>query len=180
MTDNRSRQPADHLPANEEHERRFLVEDLSILKGSPYVEIKQAYLWTSEGYAVRVRLSRNPDAGPTDNTHAYLTLKGPRQTTNPSMRYEIEQIIDPHHAEEIIRRATHVVTKRRYAVISEGSTFDIDVFTGDNEGLVIAEFEGSPTAVAKLRKPWFASKEITKETQYNNDELATKPYITWK
>lgn len=179
MSDSGAPQSVDQLPANEEHERRFLVDDLSILASSSYVEIEQAYLWASDGYAIRIRLTRAPDTEPDSEARAYLTLKGPRQTANAYMRYEVEQVIDPHHAEEVIQRAEHIVTKRRYAVTSEGSTFDIDVFTGVNDGLVIAEFEGSPSAVAKLRKPWFASREITTERRYNNDELAIKPYTTW-
>lgn len=169
---------ADQLPTNEEHERRFLVEDLSVLRGSPYLEIEQAYLWACEGYAVRVRLTRNPEDAGTDG-QAYLTLKGPRAVGDAYMRYEVEHVIDPCHAAEIVRRAEHIVTKRRYTVVSQGSTFDVDVFTGANEGLVIAEFEGSPAAVAKLRKPWFASQEVTKDSRYNNDELAMNPYTTW-
>jgi len=149
----------DTLPPHEEHERRFLVDDLTILEGATHQEIKQAYLWAEDGYAVRVRLTHSSDLG--EEPHAYLTLKGPHDSHNPYMRYEVEQVIDPTHAEEIIQRAEHVVTKRRYAVIAEGKTFDVDVFTGRNEGLVIAEFEGSPKTVAQMNRSWFTSKEVT-------------------
>ena len=168
----------DTLPPHEEHERRFLVDDLTILEGATHQEIKQAYLWAEDGYAVRVRLTHSSDLG--EEPHAYLTLKGPRDSHNPYMRYEVEQVIDPAHAEEIIQRAEHVVTKRRYAVIAEGKTFDVDVFTGRNEGLVIAEFEGSPKTVAQMNRPWFTSKEVTQDTRYSNDRLAFRPFETWE
>lgn len=168
----------DTLPPHEEHERRFLVDDLTILEGATHQEIKQAYLWAENGYAVRVRLTHSSDLG--EEPHAYLTLKGPRDSNNPYMRYEVEQLIDPVHAEEIIQRAEHVVTKRRYAVIAEGKTFDVDVFTGRNEGLVIAEFEGSPKTVGQMNRPWFTSKEVTQETRYSNDRLAFRPFETWE
>lgn len=168
----------DTLPPQEEHERRFLVDDLTILEGAIYQDIKQAYLWAEDGYAVRVRLTHSSDLG--EEPHAYMTLKGPRDSNNPYMRYEVEQVIDPTHAEEIIQRAEHVVTKRRYAVIAEGKTFDVDVFTGRNEGLVIAEFEGSPKAVAQMSRPWFTSKEVTRDSRYNNEKLAIDPYVTWQ
>lgn len=168
---------SDSLPAHEEHERRFLVDDLTIIEGAIYQDIKQAYLWAEDGYAVRVRLTHSSDLD--EEPHAYMTLKGPRDSNNPYMRYEVEQVIDPTHAEEIIQRAEHVVTKRRYAVIAEGKTFDVDVFTGRNEGLVIAEFEGSPKAVAQMNRPWFASKEVTQDTRYSNDRLAISPFKEW-
>ena len=171
-------QPGDYLPDNQEYERRFLVEDASIVnKASSWQKIRQAYLWAEDGYAVRVRLTHSSGLG--EEPHAYLTLKGPRDSHNPYMRYEVEQLIDPVHAEEIIQRAEHVVTKRRYAVIAEGKTFDVDVFTGRNEGLVIAEFEGSPKTVGQMNRPWFTSKEVTQDTRYSNDRLAISPFKEW-
>lgn len=101
----------DHLVQGEEHERRFLVDDLSILKGSGYFEIEQAYLWADNGYAVRVRLVRNPDAPAEEPPQAYLTLKGPREWPHVYMRYEIEQSLDPVHAQAIVGLAPNVVTK---------------------------------------------------------------------
>lgn len=167
----------DSLPAHEEHERRFLVDDLSILEDAPYQEIEQAYLWAEEGYAVRVRLKRRP--GNPEHTQAFLTLKGPRDAANPYMRYEVEQLIEPAHAEAIVRTAQYVVLKKRYAVISGEMAFEVDVFQGKNEGLVIAEFEGSPQAVAQMERPWFASEEVTQDERYSNDRLAICPYSEW-
>ena len=73
----------------------------------------------------------------------------------------------------------HVVLKKRYAVISGEMTFDVDVFQGKNEGLVIAEFEGSPKAVAQMSRPWFASEEVTQDKRYANDRLAMRPFSEW-
>lgn len=64
-------------------------------------------------------------------------------------------------------------------MIAQDNLFDVDVFTGRNEGLVIAEFEGSAAAVAQMRKPWFASREVTRDQEYSNDALAKQPYATW-
>lgn len=171
---------SDHLAPDEEYERRFLVDDLRILEGvEHYREIQQAYLWVDGGYAIRVRLIRDPVASGEDgNCVAYLTLKGPRERPRDQMRYEAEREIDVRHAEAIISIAPHVVTKRRYSIIA-GETFDIDFFTGRNEGLVIAEFEASPQAVARLQKPWFASREVTFDQRYSNDGLAISPWRNW-
>ncbi len=167
----------DHLTSDEEHERRFLVGDLTILDGVPFQDIQQAYLWSHAGYSVRVRLLRSPDTH--EDHQAYLTLKSPASDSSGYTRYEVERPIDTFHAAKIIAEAEHVVTKHRYGVVAQGEPYDVDVFTGANEGLVIAEFEGSLKAVANLQKPWFASREITSETKYRNDQLAVNPYSAW-
>ena len=174
---------SDHLTPHAEYERRFLVTDpiQTLFEGVAHPqEIEQAYLWTEGGYAVRVRVIRNPSADDSDSSHAFLTLKGPREKPHDYMRYEVEQPIDLRHAEAIVALAEHVVTKSRYPIVAEGNTFEVDVFHGANEGLIIAEFEASAQAVARLRKPWFAAREITHESRYSNDELAVHPYQEWE
>lgn len=173
---------SDHLPPHEEHERRFLVRDPipDLFDGVVHPqEIEQAYLWAEGGYAVRVRIIRSSASEDFVSAHAFLTLKGPREKPKDYMRYEVEQPIDLRHAEAIVALSEHVVTKSRYPIVAEGNTFEVDVFHGANEGLMIAEFEASAQAVARLYKPWFASREITHEKRYSNDELAVRPYQEW-
>lgn len=161
---------SDNLPEHEEHERRFLVDDLSVLEGTPHQEIKRACPWAEGGYAVRVRLKRSPNAA--QGARAFLTLKGPRDAANPYVGHEVEQDIDPHRAETVVRNAQYVVIKRRYAVTSGSMTFDVDAPLGKIEELVIAEFEGTPKVIARMSHPWFANKEVTRDRRCSNDRLA--------
>lgn len=102
-----------------------------------------------------------------DATHA---VKGPRIGDE---RFEAEaRIIDFDVARAIIARAPHIVVKRRYQVV-DYEAWDVDVFLGDNEGLVIAELEG--TDVRGVRRPEWCGAEITTKDEYNNENLALRP-----
>ncbi len=70
-----------------------------------------------------------------------------------------------------------IVTKRRYQVY-DLEAWDIDVFRGDNEGLVIAEIEG--TESRSVQQPTWAIEEVSSQEKYNNEELARHPYARWK
>ncbi|MDO5285820.1 MAG: adenylate cyclase [Actinomycetia bacterium] len=164
-------QPGDYLPDNQEYERRFLVEDASIVnKASSWQKIRQAYLWAEGGWAVRVRVSRS---GVDDtSTTAKLTLKGPRHDGH---RFEFETDVPLDAAEAVVGRAKNVIRKTRYSVVTEGDLWDIDVFEGDNEGLMIAEYEASENSVARVKKPWWAGEEVTSRPEYDNESLAVSP-----
>lgn len=158
-----------------EFERRFLVEDISILKDVHGDRVEQGYLWAREGYVVRVRLTWAEDG---DEPIAFFTLKGPR--IGEGMRFEREQDIPLPHARALYELSTFRVSKMRYAVISEGRPWVVDVFEGDNDGLIIAEFEASAAEVATVRPPWWCSREITPERRYDNESLAREPYKSWQ
>ncbi|TWP34415.1 hypothetical protein [Leekyejoonella antrihumi] len=163
----------DALEDDVEYERRFLVADLAVLNGvEDYEQIEQAYVWKAGGYAIRVRTIRRSD-DPTGETQASFTLKGPRKDAH---RYELEQPMDPGHAHAIAEVTPHRIRKKRYAKITEGNTWVIDVFEGANHGLIIAEFEAGRGAVGSLKKPWWAGEEVTEDVRYNNEELAANPW----
>lgn len=154
-----------------ERERRFLVSDPAIVTRWPWVLITQAYLWSKDGFSVRVRLieEQRSDGAlyPVDATYA---VKGPRIGDE---RFEAESHLpDFDVARAIISRAPHVVVKRRYQVVDK-EMWDVDVFLGLNEGLIIAELEGAE--VRGVRKPDWCSDEITTRDEYNNENLAVKP-----
>lgn len=156
---------------NYERERRFLVSDPSIVHPWSWVLITQAYLWVKDGYSVRVRLIEEADDNgslrPIDSTYA---VKGPRIGDE---RFEAESHLpDFDVARAIIARADHIVVKRRYQVIDR-EAWDVDVFLGANEGLVIAELEGAE--VRGVRRPEWCSVEITTRDEYNNENLAITP-----
>lgn len=153
----------------DEFERRFLVAELAILDGAQYQEIHQAYIWKGNGYAVRVRAVREPGA---ERGEASFALKGPRGRNHRYSRFEAEMPLDYDHAVSVAAALSAVIIKRRYAVISEGNPWMIDVFDGKHTGLVIAEFEASRIAVERLRAPWWAGREVTADTRYSNEELA--------
>lgn len=157
-----------------EHERRFLVTSMEILKGTSTEEIEQGYLWADGGYAVRARSTRSLDRdGKLQDLSAFLTVKGPR---SGSRRWEKEIEIPTDHAANLIEHAQNKVRKTRHGVISEGNAWVVDVFHDDNAGLVIAEFEASAKEVAVIKTPWWCGAEVTEDSRYNNENLAAHPW----
>lgn len=158
-----------------ERERRFIVDTPAIVAGWSWVLISQAYLWSKNGYAARVRLIQHlDDSGDLVDLDATFAIKGPRIGDE---RFEAEnRLPDFDVARSIIDLADHVVRKRRYQVIDK-EAWDVDVFLDDNEGLVIAELEG--LEVRGVRRPEWCSREITTRDEYNNENLATRPWRSW-
>jgi adenylate cyclase len=53
--------------------------------------------------------------------------------------------------------------------------WEVDVFEGENAGLVIAEIELEHEQQAFARPPW-VGREVTHEERYSNSRLAQRPY----
>ncbi|WP_144627354.1 CYTH domain-containing protein [Arthrobacter woluwensis] len=161
-------------PPHTERERRFLVKDLSILNGTTWNLLEQAYVWSSGGYAIRVRRELEPRAdGEFRTVRASLTAKGPRYG---DQREEFETDVTAEYAGEVIDRGDHVIRKKRHHFVDD-QTWEIDVFLDANDGLVIAELEGE--GIRSIPVPAWAWKEITSDTRFNNEELAVYPVSAW-
>lgn len=171
-----------------EFERKFLVRDLPAVTASDPTPalIVQAYLFASDGYAVRVRVQ---GPAPADLSNAAIdlieaisedsigtmTAKGPAAG---GTRYEAERELDPLVAGEIVRRADHVVTKVRYSVWLGEDGWIIDRFLNGNAPLLLGEVErGGP--VVDLAIPTFCVTEVSEDDRFRNEYLAHQPYGTW-
>lgn len=152
-----------------EIEHKFLVKNdnwkSSVISETP---IEQGFLTTGRGLTVRVR--RKGGA-------AYLTVKGP---SNGTQRSEFEYAIPPDDADAILQLegASGIISKIRYQVRAGSHTWDLDVFHGDNAGLIVAEVELS-TEGEPFDLPDWAGDEVTDDTRYFNASLAEKPYCSW-
>ncbi|MGH3719242.1 MAG: CYTH domain-containing protein [Pseudonocardiaceae bacterium] len=159
-----------------EIERRFLVSDSSIVQGASRELIVQGYFFAKNGYAARIRrLHHVAGDGSTRESRATLTVKGPRRG---AARAEFEMEIDQKFAENMLKEIDHKISKSRYQVIADGETWDVDVFHGDNDGLIVAECEMERSH--SIRTPTWCSQEITDRREFDNENLAMRPYGTWK
>lgn len=151
-----------------EIERKFLLdlEKLGPLEGGTV--IKQGYIVTVDKTVVRARV-----AGGT----AYLTLKGKNKGVT---RSEFEYEIPVADAEAIITELCNgpVVEKTRYLVVHSGHTWEVDVFHGDNEGLVIAEIE-LQREDESFDLPDWVTTEVSGDAKYYNSNLLENPYKYW-
>jgi adenylate cyclase len=157
------------FPVGFEIERKFLVRgDAWRDKAIHRTLIRQAYLGTASKSSIRVRIS--------DDSVATLTIKSRPVELK---RLELEYPIPVAEAEALIRlREGSVVEKLRHVVPWHDLAWEIDVFAGDNHGLVIAEIE-LRDAHQTVELPGWIGEEVTGRAQYYNSFLAHRPFCSW-
>ncbi len=153
-----------------ETERKFLV------KGdfSPYVQsakrISQGYICADQGRTVRIRIA---------GEEGFLTIKGPSDEKFWS-RYEFEQKIPLADAEELMKLCiSGIIDKVRHYIPFGQHIWEVDVFHGENEGLVVAEIELSSENETFERPDWLGT-EVSLDRRYYNSMLSKAPYSQWK
>lgn len=153
-----------------EIERKYKVKkDLWAELDKPAGEkIIQAYLCSGKDGVIRVRVRNNQGS---------MAIKG--KTTNIS-REEFEFPVPVDIANEIIKKfAAGTIEKIRYIIPYKGKTWEVDEFSGHNEGLIIAEIElNSEDEVFEL--PEWVGKEVSDDSRYFNASLSHHPYEEWK
>jgi len=156
-----------------EIERKFLVdkdfvEDL--IENHKYDAIKhinQGYILNTSEKVVRVRIADN---------EAYVTIKGKNEgALRPEFEYEIP-ISDAEYL--IANMCQNIIKKIRYIVYISDDAWEIDLFQGENSGLIVAEVE-IPSIDYNLKIPPWVKEEVTDKTQYYNNNLSKHPYKSW-
>ena len=144
-----------------EIEHKYLVHDMSfVAMAVEKHEISQGYLSRDTGRTVRVRII---------DDRAVITIKGPASGLS---RPEFEYDIPVTDAEQMCRLCTGVVIdKHRYIVSDDGNRWEVDVFHGVHEGLVIAELE-LPSEEYEFRLPTWVGREVTGDRRYYNSVLS--------
>jgi len=153
-----------------EIERKFLVDHDAWhkLDKPPGTHYRQGYILSDDDKVVRVRVA---------GTHSYLTLKG-RGANNVS-RSEYEYEIPLTDGEELLAAFTKNGTQKiRYRVPYKGFTWEVDEFSGDNDGLIVAEIELNHED-EKFEKPAWVTQEVTDDGRYTNSNLAVRPFKNW-
>ena len=152
-----------------EIERKFLVTGEFRSEAVEATRIVQGYLCSAPGRTVRIR---------TRDNKAYLTIKGSAGPAGFS-RYEWEKEIPLEEAEELLRLCeSFLIEKIRYLIKYEDHLFEVDEFSGDNAGLIIAEVE-LKSEDEYFEKPSWLGKEVTSESKYYNASLSKKPFKNW-
>ncbi|RQO68319.1 adenylate cyclase [Pedobacter sp. KBW01] len=152
-----------------EIERKFLINQQkwdSLSKPAGKL-VRQGYLLTDKNKTVRVRATE---------AKGFLTIKG--QTVGAT-RLEYEYEIPLTEAVELLDHFSQAeLSKTRYEIAFEGKVWEVDVFSGHNEGLIVAEIElESETETFNL--PDWVSKEVTEEEKYYNSNLTITPFKNW-
>ena len=154
----------------QEIERKFLVHSLGfIAEATQAQKIAQGYLNSAPERTVRIRIK--DDKG-------FITIKGKGDETGTT-RFEWEKEINLQEAEALLNLCeTGVIDKTRYLISKGKHTFEVDVFDGENKGLIVAEIELSE-ANETFEKPNWLAEEVTGDERYYNAYLSKKAFNTW-
>lgn len=153
-----------------EIERKFLVKDHSFIdEAYKKSRIIQGYICTDAERSVRVRKH---------DKEGFLTIKSATNERGWS-RYEFEKPVSVIDAEELMRLCLpSTIDKERHYVKAGSHTWEVDVFHGENEGLVVAEIElESEDEVFEV--PHWVGQEVSGIAKYYNSMLSTHPFTTW-
>ena len=155
---------------NVETERKFLVLNDSFLQEAVRsYRIRQGYIAHDGGNTVRVRI--RDDQG-------FLTIKGP--SLDGISRFEWERELPLPDAEALAALCHGFIDKTRHLVPAGAERFfEVDVFHGANEGLVMAEIELAAPDEPFARPAWLG-REVTGDRRYYNAYLIGNPYTLWK
>ena len=152
-----------------EIERKFFVRNAAWrAMTTAQTSIRQAYLTSGERSTTRVRIK--------NGTAATLTIKSKQVELR---RLEIECKISVQDAEALMAlRHGCLIEKTRFTVPWRGHEWEVDVFAGENAGLVIAEIELRHEEETFDRPTWLGI-EITGQAQYYNGSLSQRPFRHW-
>lgn len=152
-----------------EIERKFLVvgdDWRSLASGIPY---RQGYiLAAADGRTVRVRIA---------DDQGFLTIKSGSEGIS---RLEFEYRIPTEEANQLLDALCDrpLIEKKRHRISWGDLVWEVDEFSGDNQGLIMAEVE-LPRADYPLSIPAWIGQEVSGDPRYFNTYLSKHPFTTW-
>jgi len=151
-----------------EIERKYLIDTAAWVPQDAGIHFKQGYLNSQKERVVRVRI---------EGDRAKLTIKG---ITKGVTRAEFEYSIPVEDASLLLDNLCEqpLIDKHRHKEVHFGKTWEIDVFHGENEGLVVAEIELTSETEAITLPSWIGA-EVSSDPRYFNSNLLKNPFSTW-
>lgn len=152
-----------------EIERKFTLKNdnwrKDVQRSQRYV---QGYLAGNDLSSIRVRIA---------GEKANLNIKS---ATLGIFRQEYEYDIPLSDAEEMIETLAEkpVIDKVRHFVSFAGKTWEIDEFSGENQGLIVAEVE-LDSENEQITLPEWVDEDVSQDTRYYNVCLVKNPYKNW-
>ena len=153
-----------------EIERKFLVTSTAFIPECfAQHTIAQGYLNSNPERTVRIRIK---------GEKGFITIKGIGNASGAS-RLEWEKEIPLEEAKLLVPLCEKgVIEKTRYEVKSGNHVIEVDVFHGENEGLILAEIE-LKNENETIEKPVWLGTEVTGDKRYYNSYLSLHPYKSW-
>lgn len=153
-----------------EIERKFLVKNQDFIRQSfQNQRMTQGFLSTVPERTVRIR---------SIGQKGYITVKGIGNKSGTT-RFEWEKEIQLEEANSLLELCEPVVIdKTRYYCKQGAHVFEVDVFHGRNDGLIVAEIELKEENET-FESPDWLGEEITGLNKYYNSSLSKQPYTDW-
>lgn len=149
---------------NTEIERKFLVDEPPPeLNNYPSHGIEQGYVVVADDFEVRLRKKGD---------RYYQTVK----SDGALLRHEVEIELSRSQFEALWPLTEYKrVEKTRYEIDYGGLLIELDVYSGNLEGLIVAEVEFQTEEESKTFSPpgWFGI-EVTGDARYKNKHLASE------
>jgi len=154
-----------------EIERKFLVTATKFIsENTKSNRIVQGYINSNPERSVRVRIKGNK---------GFLTIKG-KGNESGTTRFEWEKEIPVAEANQLLALCEEgVIDKVRYEIPFGKHLYEVDVFEGDNKGLIIAEIELNDENDS-FEKPSWLGAEVTGDNRYYNASLSVSSYKNWQ
>ncbi|GJM05534.1 MAG: CYTH domain-containing protein [marine bacterium B5-7] len=152
-----------------EIERKFLISNNDWRHDADEgIQITQGYMGSNKKSSVRIRVN-----GETANINI-------KSMTIGTQRSEYEYAIPLDEANEMLAALCDrpYIDKTRYHVNHQGHVWEVDVFAGENEGLVVAEIELTNVNETFTLPNW-VGEEVTEDPRYYNICLVNHPYKSW-
>jgi len=150
--------------------RKFLVdiEKWNSIKSSLQGErIRQAYIFISRNKSLRVRIKGDV---------AQMKFKAGESVQDQTQVVSTIQMDDAIIMIEYFSEAQ--LDKIRYDYLYKGLKWEIDVFLGKNNGLVIAQAVPGHINII-VEKPDWLKEEVTHDARYLSVNLSLMPFSTW-
>ncbi len=153
-----------------EIERKYLLRDDAWKdEVTNIVAYSQGYMTLGgEKNSIRVR---------TASDQAWINFKS---ATLGMRRLEFEYPIPLGDAQEMLEQLCYqpIIEKERHFIVTTEHTWEVDVFHGENEGLVVAEIE-LQTETEEFIHPAWLGDEVTDDKRYYNVCLIDHPFKDW-
>lgn len=152
-----------------EIERKYLVKSMDWQgMADAGTRFMQGYMANTEKVAIRVRVA---------GKQAWLALKS---ASAGIRRLEFEYSLPVADAIQMLNEFClgQVIQKTRYRLPLDGHVWEIDVFHGANEGLVLAEIELENEQESFTLPDWIGT-EVSGDKRYYNSYLSQNPYRNW-
>ncbi len=152
---------------NVEIERKFLILEKPSVKPERHHKIRQGYIAREGGNVVRIRQK--------DDLYI-LSVKTP---TKGISRFEVETNVSSDEGKILFAAcASPSVEKIREIYRVGDHIWELDIFSGSNKGLIVAEVELS-SEDEKFVSPEWLGPEVTGFQKFYNASLSQNPFKNW-